>query len=286
MVSEAIVLYGRGDIIVNCIYCDAELPDDADTCSVCGNFLKERPEKEQEIKRDIVDQVLDYVDIDRRKYFEKSFRSIQIGRGGGFNWAAFLFNFLYCMYRRQFSILFKYFKSPLIMIALTRIGYPGYLHLCKGSGINPLPLASMTIISIVWYIALSTWIFILCANLGYNFNELYFEKLKEFVSQQKDVRKYRDTSMFNFIMGLWILLFIGSAYSAIDPNAVKYYYEEEFGVQSDRGIGNNIQAYENNDYALRDIIEENGTEYIKGNGILYMGRVFYSDEGTNEFEEV
>jgi len=259
MVSEAIVLYSRGDVIVNCIYCDAELPDDADICSVCGNYLKERPEKEQEIKRDIIEQVLDYVDIDRRKYFEKSFRSIQIGRGGGFNLAAFLFNFLYCMYRKQFSILFKYFKSLLIMIALTRIGYPGYLHLCNVSGINPLPLASMTIISMVWYIALSTWIFILCANLGYNFNELYFEKLKAFVSEQKDVRKYRDTSMFNFIMGLWILLFLGSAYSAIDPNAVKYYYEEEFGVQRDGETSKYMDDYENNDYTWRVIIEENGT---------------------------
>ncbi|HCT64590.1 MAG TPA: hypothetical protein DIC60_04900 [Lachnospiraceae bacterium] len=252
---------------MNCIYCDAELPDDADICTVCGNYLKERPGKGQEIKRDIVDQVLDYVDTSRN-YFEKRFRSIQIGKGGGFNWAACLFNFLYCLYRKQFSILLKYFRNPIIMIALTRIGYPGYLHLCKVMGISALSLESMTLFSLFWYIALSTWIFILCVNLGYNFNELYFEKLKRFVSEQKDARKYRDTSIFNINLGVLVLLIIGSAYSAIDPNAVKYYYEAEFGVQRDGEMGDNIE-YEYNDYAWRVIKEENEIAYIEGNRILY-----------------
>jgi hypothetical protein len=171
---------------MQCKYCDAECEKVVD-----GNeYIFNR-----------IEGVSDYVGKNR-SYFSQQFANAEYGYHVKFNWAAFFFNIYYCLYRKQYGILWKYFGIPLIALATILCGGSLYTlselkNMDAGLINTAMAMGALSFVIMIWY-------FISSILMAKNFNRLYYENLKRNLTNRKDTKKFTGTSVRNVF--IWIVL--------------------------------------------------------------------------------
>ncbi|MCI1931966.1 MAG: hypothetical protein LKJ13_09795 [Clostridia bacterium] len=247
---------------MECKYCDTECEKVVD-----GN--------EYIFKR--IEDVSDYVGKNR-SYFSKQFTNAEYGYPLKFNWAAFFFNIYYCLYRKQYGILWRYFGIPLIALAAVFGG--GSLcvlselkNMDTGLINTAMAMGALSFIIMIWY-------FISSILMAKNFNKLYYENLKRNLTNRKDTKKFTGTSVGNVF--IWMILtcaFCCVFGTVVSGAAIKY--SNEYAGQN-----YSVSTYENNN----DINEENDdvvygyNSYIDGGISTMLDCVYgYYDIGDGVF---
>jgi hypothetical protein len=247
-------------IKMQCKYCDAECEKVVD-----GN----------EYKFNKINDVSDYVGKNR-PYFSQQFANAEYGYHVKFNWVAFFFNIYYCLYRKQYGILWKYFGIPLIALATILCG--GTLYILSELKNMDAGLINTAITIGVLSLVIMIWYFISSILMAKSFNKLYYENLKRNLTNKKDKKKFTGTSVGNVL--IWMILtcvICGVFGTAVSGAAIKY---------SNEYLGKNyrVNTYENND----DTYEENNdigyNSYTDGRISTMLDYVYgYYDIGDGVF---
>lgn len=177
-----------------CKYCDAELPANACFCSVCGNPIGEAIQQKQE--KVLPQKISDYVG-NNKDYFSKEFANAEHGLPTKFNWAAFWLGPFYCVYRKQYDILRKYFKVPLGAFFISFLGVT--IQIMDGN-MDIDALLKWTMFWLGLSFVATLWLYVAQVQLGRNFNRLYFENLKKKIAEKKSLKEYGGTSVKNIVL--------------------------------------------------------------------------------------
>lgn len=101
-------------------------------------------------------------------YYIREFQKIEQGEKNRFNWAAFLFSFLFCYYRKCGDLAIKYFVVPYALLILSiPVGIVG------ATG-----MLSLTILALILAVPASVAVFVNTIRFGKNFNAEYYAHLK------------------------------------------------------------------------------------------------------------
>ncbi|MCI1958411.1 MAG: hypothetical protein LKJ25_02155 [Clostridia bacterium] len=225
---------------MQCKYCDTECEKVID-----GN----------EYFKKIID-VSDYVGKNR-PYFSQQFTNAEYGYHVKFNWVAFFFNIYYCLYRKQYGILWKYFGIPLIALATILCG--GTLYISELKNMNAGLINTAITIGVLSCVIM-IWYFISSILMAKNFNKLYYENLKRNLTNRKDTKRFSGVSVGNVFIWLVLTCVICGVFGTAASGAAINYSNEYVGQ---------ISTYENND----DTYEEN-------NDVVY-GYNSYTDGGIS-----
>ena len=130
-----------------CPSCGSEVNGDARFCPDCGTPLNHEARGREQFNSIEIDKTMDasnkQEDIDKvrnidgvnseilseyvgknQQYYGKEFQRIQSGEKPKFNWAAFLAGPFLCLYRKNFSLFFKLYLLPNVLLS---VGIPMFL---------------------------------------------------------------------------------------------------------------------------------------------------------------
>ena len=205
-----------------CKSCGTKLSNDFKFCSVCGTPLEYNLDKNSVMNKDLSDYV-----GKNSSYFSEEFEKVKNGKPSKFNRAAFFFNIIYCLYRKQYSIIWRYFKIPLILTVFINIAYPIYLMIVS---IDLFSLAMISTVVQITYVFIQIWSIISAIMVGKNFNRLYYENLINNIEQDKEIEEYTGVSWKNVFLFLAIVVLFSSLTNIMLRETILDIYERELGV--------------------------------------------------------
>lgn len=137
----------------------------------------------------------------RENYYSREFKKIQSGEKSKFNWAAFLIGPILCIYRKNFSLFFRLYLAPIIVLVIGIPIFVAYqtISILGGNvgGLIWVPIA--IIIGLIFSICV-------CVVGGYRFNHYYYLKIKKMVDRDTvgndDIKKQSGVSL------LFVIVFI------------------------------------------------------------------------------
>ena len=183
-----------------CKYCGSVLPLGSRFCPNCSNEVEEGYLKQVMNKNDVANYVgKNYA------YFSREFSNVVAGQKGSFNWVALWFGPLYCVYRKQHDILWKYFKVPLIGFFIALMGMT--IQIFDGN-IDIEVLLTWTMFWLGLSFVATLWLYVAHVRLGRNFNRLYFESWKKKIAEKKSLKEYGGTSIKNVVLFFLLSFFI------------------------------------------------------------------------------
>lgn len=175
-----------------CKYCGSVLPMGSRFCPSCSNEVEEGYLKQVMNKNDVANYV-----GKNEAYFSREFANVTAGQRGSFNWAALWFGPLYCVYRKQNDILWKYFKVPLSGFFISLMGMT--IHIFDGN-IDIETLLKWMMFWMGLSLVATLWLYVAQVQLGRNFNRLYFESWKKKIAEKKSLKEYGGTSVKNVVL--------------------------------------------------------------------------------------
>ena len=175
-----------------CKYCGTVLPMGSRFCPNCSNEVEDGYLKQVMNKNDVANFV-----GKNEVYFSREFSNAVAGQKGSFNWTALWFGPLYCVYRKQYDILWKYFKVPLSGFFITLMGMT--IQIFDGN-IDIDTLLNWMIFWLGLSFVATLWLYVAQVRLGRNFNILYLENFKKIIAENKSLKGYGRTSVKNVVL--------------------------------------------------------------------------------------
>lgn len=163
-----------------CIHCGREVADDGRFCGYCGTPLpvtgeQTTAEQVQPAPMHQTQQLFTWEEVVGRNtiYYFGEFQKAESGEKTKFNWAAFLFNASFCLYRKCTGLFQKYFLIPLIII----------LAACLAASIGAarFSLTAMLLGGVGSAVG-SIWAFINAIRIGRRFNGEYYIRCQETIN--------------------------------------------------------------------------------------------------------
>lgn len=198
-----------------CRFCGREIPDNSEFCSKCGKQLSVSgvDTKESSLEALVPDTQatvqdtsheglpinnldLSNVVVSNFGYYQKEFEKISRGQSSKFNWAALFFGPFFCLYRRQGTLLKRFFLPFLIFLAGVPLVFALGMLIINIIGNTGL-LIPWSLICLVAIIAVQVYGLICYIRCGRRFNQEY-----QVQCSQTDVPpKPKGTSLPKAILG-------------------------------------------------------------------------------------
>lgn len=215
-----------------CRYCGLELPKGSIFCPNCAKDVEEGSLNQVMNKDDMVNYA-NYVGKNYT-YFSQEFSNVAAGQTVRFNWAAFWLGIFYCVYRKQYNILWEYFKVPLSLFFTSSLVIPILLMDINISDVEldtAYPVWGMAVlVGLLWLLGAQVL-------LGKNFNRLYYESLKNPTVEKKGLKKQGGTSVksvivFFLLYGMVLSLPMVVAVRVIRIHGMEKLYEDRCLVEA------------------------------------------------------
>lgn len=164
-----------------------------------------------------------------QSYFHNQFERIARGEDGSFNWCAFFFGPLYCLYRNTIGLFLRFYKIYLIFWALNivlSLAIPYYYTVTQGAVGLAASVSVTSIISVV------IGIYGLICNIlaGKNFNRGYYDHCVEMSHRHPSVGAEKGTSTKKLLIGIAVIVAIsilsGVLSTTLNKQAVLKYIDE------------------------------------------------------------
>lgn len=162
-----------------CIHCGREVADDGRFCGYCGTPIpvigeQTAAEQVQPTPMSQPQQSFTWEEVVGRNavYYFDEFQKAESGEKAKFNWAAFLFNASFCLYRKCTGLFQKYFLIPLIIILVA--------CLAASIGAAKFSLAAMLLGGVGSAVG-SIWAFINAIRIGRRFNAEYYTRCQQII---------------------------------------------------------------------------------------------------------
>ncbi|HCT64752.1 MAG TPA: hypothetical protein DIC60_05730 [Lachnospiraceae bacterium] len=185
-----------------CKYCGSVLPMGSRFCPNCSNEVEDGYLRQVLNKNDVANYVGKH-----EAYFFREFSNVAAGQKGSFNWGAFWFGPFYCVYRKQYDILWKYYKVPLGAFFICFFGVT--MQLMDGN----MDIEALTKGMMIWvglsFVA-TLWWYVAQVRLGRNFNRLYFESWKKKIAEKKSLKEYGGTSVKSVVLLSFLISLVSS----------------------------------------------------------------------------
>lgn len=155
-----------------CVYCGAQLPMLEETQE---SEVLRKPEAIQELSKESIRQSLTWEEAIGRNvfYYTNEFRKVESGGKAKFNWAAFLFNASFCLYRKCGNLYKEYFLAPVLIVMAA--------CLVVSIGTAKFSLTAMLVGSIGSAVG-SIWAFVNSIRVGKQFNAEYYSRCKDTIT--------------------------------------------------------------------------------------------------------
>lgn len=162
-----------------CVHCGREVADDGRFCGYCGTPIpvigkQTAAEQVQPTPMYQTQQSFTWEEVVGRNvvYYFGEFQKAESGEKTKFNWAAFLFNASFCLYRKCTGLFRKYFLIPLIIM----------LAACLAASIGAarFSLTAMLLGGVCSAVG-SIWIFINAIRIGKRFNAEYYIRCQQII---------------------------------------------------------------------------------------------------------
>ncbi|MGE4214301.1 MAG: zinc ribbon domain-containing protein, partial [Anaerotignaceae bacterium] len=254
-----------------CKYCGSELPMGSSFCPNCSKEVKEGYLKQAMNKSDIANYV-----GKNEAYFSREFSNVAAGQKGSFNWVAFWFGPFYCVYRKQYDILWKYFKVPMSGFLISSLGIT--IQIFDGN-MDIDTLLKWTIFWLGLSFVATVWLYVAQVRVGKNFNRLYFESWKKKIAEKKSLKEYGVTSVKNVVLfGLLSSFLLSMPVIAIVKTQVfpALYSSNSYDIVEEADANEVVYGY--NTYNPGVDIDEYANAEIKGHYITDTGTGFSLDE--------
>ena len=239
-----------------CTNCGAELLEEAEYCMYCGQKIekqdnlhdssvennnavmvaeksvKDKYKPKESYTDSIKSNNINILDVvqNNREYFRREFDSIESGNKSKFNWAAFLFNFSYCYYRKNTRMAEEYYYKfyTIFIVGLIVLAIVS----CNLSDMDSITLFLIILMLFIGLIGIVQ--FILAIRCGMNFNKNYYEHCKSLINNDNNAKDHAGTSIGKFIASMIIIAVLvgipsgvigmGLTYSILDSITVNDYY--------------------------------------------------------------
>lgn len=162
-----------------CVHCGREVADDGRFCGYCGTPIpvigeQTAAEQVQPTPMYQTQQSFTWEEVVGRNavYYFGEFQKAESGEKTRFNWAAFLFNASFCLYRKCTGLFQKYFLIPLIIMLVA--------CLTASIGAARFSLTAMLLGGVGSAIG-SIWAFINAIRIGRRFNAEYYIRCQQVI---------------------------------------------------------------------------------------------------------